>query len=81
MYSTSGIRVMMSYDSRTTGTPPSCCRYYIKFNGNECTTPGSIEGATYSNRDVNLHVSGISKSGNWIVIFKETMKPSNGLPQ
>ena len=53
----------MSYEGRSwhKNTWAPCCRHYIKFNGNECTTPGTIEGINYLNKNTNLHRPNISK--------------------
>ena len=34
-----------------------CSRWYFKFNGAECSTPGSIDGAVYMSKGIgrNLH--------------------------
>ena len=66
IYETSGVSVMMSYDARCyyghgNGNYDACCRHYIKFNGNECTTPGTIEGINYLNKNTNLHRPNLSK--------------------
>ena len=67
IYEESGISVLMSYDARCwwghgdSTNYAQCCRHYIKFNGNECTTPGTIEGINYLNKDTNLHRPNLSK--------------------
>ena len=58
----SGLRVMMSYNSRSKSydNELSCCRYYLKFNGHECIQPGTIEGASAINNKLDLYQSNIS---------------------
>ena len=66
IYDASGISVLVSYDARNylnheKGFNSVCCRHYIKFNGNECTTPGTIEGINTLNMNANLHRPNISR--------------------
>ena len=67
LHQTSGVRVMLSYDARVyngheynNNQHGYCCRHYLKFNGDECTNPGTIEGVNSMNRDIDLHRPSIS---------------------
>ena len=53
---------MMSYEARvnTDTNQLKCCRHYLKFNGKECTQPGTIEGINTMNNKVNVHRPNIS---------------------
>ena len=58
---------MLSYDARVyngheynNNQHGYCCRHYLKFNGDECTNPGTIEGVNSMNRDIDLHRPSIS---------------------
>ena len=66
IYNASGISVMLSYMARVyighgNDNYDNCCRHYIKFNGNECTTPGTIEGINYLNKNTNLYRPNMSE--------------------
>ncbi len=43
---------------RVAYTNGACCRWYFKFNGNECNNPATIEAVTYAagyGQSYNLH--------------------------
>ena len=57
---------MMSYEARcywghgdSVNLDP-CCRHYLKFNGAECTNPGTIEGVNYLMKTAELQRPNIS---------------------
>ena len=60
--SDSGLRVMVSYNALaySDDNDLQCCRYYLKFNGHECTEPGTIEGASAINKNIAVYQSNIS---------------------
>ena len=65
LYSSSGLRLLMSADSRSyyhdSGSYDPCCRHYFNINGGACTDPGTIEGINYLNKRTNLHRPNLSK--------------------
>lgn len=46
-YDDTSIYVSVSSNMRVAYTDGACCRWYYKFNGNECSTPATIELITY----------------------------------
>ncbi|XP_072015078.1 collagen triple helix repeat-containing protein 1-like [Amphiura filiformis] len=47
-YDDTSIYVSMSTNMRVAYTNGACCRWYMKFNGNECSDPDKIEAVTYA---------------------------------
>ena len=46
-YDGTALYVSMSSNMRVAYTDGACCRWYFKFNGNECSDPAKIEAVTY----------------------------------
>lgn len=46
-YDDTALYVSLSTNMRVAYTNGACCRWYFKFNGNECSNPDRIEAVTY----------------------------------
>ena len=57
MYTDTVLHVYFAGDLRIHGCDDCCSRWYFKFNGAECSSPGSIDGAFHmtTGRKHNLH--------------------------
>ena len=56
-YSDTALHVYFAGNLRIYGCDHCCSRWYFKFNGAECSSPGSIDGTFYmqTGRKHNLH--------------------------
>ena len=60
-YTGTALHVYFAGNFKTTSCSGCCSRLYFTFNGNECSSPGTIDGAFYQETNVNhrhRHIEG-----------------------
>ena len=60
-YTDTALHVYFAGNFKTTSCSGSCSRLYFTFNGNECSSPGTIDGAFYQETATNQrhrHIEG-----------------------